>query len=163
MDSDEAWMKLALEEAQSAYERGDWPTGAVLVQRGKLIGRGQNRQVTQGDVTLHAEVDALKDAFRVHGPQAAAGATLYCTMEPCPMCAGALKLAGVGRLVVALRHATLRRVDLGNYAIESFFSLTGYDMAFTCGVLESEYLAIRLRWGGDQVAPAASVASQTSS
>jgi tRNA(adenine34) deaminase len=153
VDPDEAWMRLALEEARVAHQRGDWPTGAVLVRDGRLLARGQNRQVTRRDVTQHAEVDTLKNAFREHGPDAAAGTTLYCTMEPCPMCAGALKLAGVSRLVVALRHARLRRVDLGRYAIEPFCTLTGHALEFKAGVLESDYLALRLRWGGDQVAP----------
>ena len=161
MDTDETWMKIALDEAHAAYERGDWPTGAVLVRDGRLLARGQNRQVTQGDVTQHAEVEALKNAFRQHGSDAAAGATLYCTMEPCPMCAGALKLGGISRLVVALRHSTLRRVDLGRYAIESFCSLTGHDLAFKAGVLESDYLPLRLKWGGDQLAPSETATSST--
>ena len=149
--NDEHWMRLALDEAEDAYARGDWPTGAVLVRDGQLLGRGQNRQVSQGDPTLHAEPDALRQAFAVHGPAAAQGATLYCTMEPCPMCAGALKLAGVSTLVLALRHATLRRSDLGDYSIERFCALTGHAMGLRDGVLEVDYLALRLRWGGDQV------------
>lgn len=149
--NDEHWMRLALNEAQEAYARGDWPTGAVLVRDGQLLARGQNRQVSQGDPTLHAEPDALRQAFAAHGPAAAQGATLYCTMEPCPMCAGALKLAGVSTLVLALRHATLRRSDLGDYSIERFCALTGHAMALRDGVLEADYLALRLRWGGDQV------------
>lgn len=149
--NDEHWMRLALDEAEDAYARGDWPTGAVLVRDGALLARGQNRQVSQGDPTLHAEPAALRQAFATHGPAAAQGATLYCTMEPCPMCAGALKLAGVGTLVLALRHATLRRSDLGDYSIERFCTLTGHAMALRDGVLEAEYLALRLRWGGDQI------------
>lgn len=149
--NDEHWMRLALNEAQEAYARGDWPTGAVLVQGGQLLARGQNRQVSQGDPTLHAEPDALRQAFAAHGPAAAQGATLYCTMEPCPMCAGALQLAGVTTLVLALRHATLRRSDLGDYSVERFCALTGRAMALRGGVLEADYLALRLRWGGDQV------------
>ncbi|MGC3985089.1 MAG: nucleoside deaminase [Pseudorhodoferax sp.] len=152
--NDEHWMRLALQEAEDAYARGDWPTGAVLVRDGRLLGRGRNRQVSQGDPTLHAEPDALRQAFAAHGPAAAQGATLYCTMEPCPMCAGALKLAGVSTLVLALRHATLRRSDLGDYSIERFCALTGHAMALREGVLEADYLALRLRWGGDRVRPA---------
>lgn len=144
-------MRLALIEAEDAYARGDWPTGAVLVRDGALVARGQNRQVSQGDPTLHAEPDALRQAFAAHGPGAARGATLYCTMEPCPMCAGALQLAGVSTLVLALRHATLRRSDLGDYSIERFCTLTGHAMALREGVLEADYLALRLRWGGDPV------------
>lgn len=148
---DAHWMRLALDEAQHAYERGDWPTGAVLVSGGQLLARGQNRQVSQRDPTLHAETDALRQAFAAAGSDAARGATLYCTMEPCPMCAGALKLAGVTTLVLALRHARLRRADLGHYSIEQFCALTGHALTLRQGVLEDDYLALRLRWGGDAV------------
>ena len=67
------------------------------------------------------------------------------------MCAGAMKVAGIARLVLGLRHATLRRTDLGEYSIETFCRLTGYDLALTTGVLEAECLALRRRWGKDQV------------
>lgn len=143
------WMSLALVEAREAYARGDWPTGAVIVRDGALLGAGQNRQNTQGDPTLHAETDAIHDAIARHGSQALRGATLYCTMEPCPMCAGALKLAGIGTLVLALRHARLQRTDLGSYDIESFCQMTGFDLALRDGTLEEDYLALRLHWGGD--------------
>lgn len=153
-DDDLRWMGLALQAAHEAHARGDWPTGAVLVKDGRLLASGQNRQTTQGDVTVHAETDALRAAFAAHGPEAALGATLYCTMEPCPMCAGALKLAGVQALVLALRHARLRRTDLGAYSIEAFCRLTGFQLELRDGVLEEEYLALRLRWGGDRMAAA---------
>lgn len=152
MEDDETWMRDALDQARQAFARGDWPTGAVIVQAGRAIARGQNRQVSAGNPLLHAETDAIGRAFAAHGPGATQGATLYCTMEPCPMCAGALKLAGIARLVVALRHATLRRTDLGRYTVEAFCESTGHPLAFTAGVLEAEYLALRLRWGGDRVA-----------
>lgn len=151
---DTRWMRVALDEAVQAFERGDWPTGAVLVKDGKLLARGQNRQNTRSDPTAHAETDVLQTAFAAHGADAAKGATLYCTMEPCPMCAGALKLAGVRTLVLALRHATLRRTDLGRYSVEAFCAMTGCELELRQGVLEADYLALRLRWGRDPVAPA---------
>lgn len=152
---DAHWMRFALDEAREAYERGDWPTGSVIVRDRRLLGAGQNRQVTLRNVTRHAETEAIHRTLAEHGPDATAGATLYGTMEPCPMCAGALKLAGITRIVLALRHATLRRTDLGSYALESFCMLTGWHPTLTQDVLQGEYLALRLRWGGDQVAPAA--------
>lgn len=149
-DDDRIWMAQALEQAEQAFARGDWPTGAVVVQQGRLLASGQNRQVSTGDLLLHAEPDAIRQALAAHGAAAVQGATLYCTMEPCPMCAGALKLAGIGRLVLALRHATLQRSDLGDFTVEAFCALTGHTMPVTSGVLEEPYLALRLRWGRDR-------------
>jgi arylformamidase len=151
---DEHWMRLALAESQRAYERGDWPTGAVIVRDGRLLSTGQNRQVTLGDLTLHAETEAIRSALAKEGISATQGATLYCTMEPCPMCAGALKLAGITRVVLALRHATLRRTDLGSYGLEPFFEMTDWTPELKSGILEGEYLALRRRWGRDPVRPA---------
>lgn len=149
---DERWMAQALLGAEEAFARGDWPTGAVLVKDSRLLATGQNRQVSTGDPLLHAEPDAIRRAAADHGPHATRGATLYCTMEPCPMCAGALQLAGISRLVMALRHAKLRRTDLGRYSIEAHCAMTGHGLALTDGVLEAPYLALRLRWGRDAVA-----------
>ena len=67
------------------------------------------------------------------------------------MCAGAMKVAGIGRLVLGARHATLRCTDLGDYSVEQFCRLTGYDLALVVGVREAECLALRRRWGKDQV------------
>lgn len=150
-DPDLYWMRFALEASQQAYDRGDWPTGAVLVRDGQLLATGQNRQVTLGDFTVHAETDAIRRALASGGPLATQGATLYCTMEPCPMCAGALKLAGVTRIVLALRHATLRRTDLGDYAMEPFFEMTNWTPELRSGVLENDYASLRKRWGRDPV------------
>jgi len=154
-DDDLHWMGLALAQAREAHARGDWPTGAVLVSEHRLLASGQNRQNSRGDITEHAECDALRRAFAAHGPEAARGTTLYSTMEPCPMCAGALQLAGVKRLVLALRHARLGRTDLGRYSIEAFCAMAGFDLELRQGVLEDDYLALRLRWGRDRVAPSA--------
>lgn len=149
---DEHWMRLALAEAEAAFAQGDWPTGAVIVQGGALLATGRNRQVSQADPLWHAEPDAIRRAVAAHGAGALQGATLYCTMEPCPMCAGALKLAGIGRLVLALRHATLQRTDLGRFTVEGLCELADHPMSVTSGVLEAPYLALRLRWGRDRTA-----------
>ena len=149
--NDEHWMRLALIEAEDAFTRGDWPTGAVIVKDGRLLSRGQNRQASTGNPLSHAEPDAIVRALAAHGPAATQGATLYCTMEPCPMCAGALKLAGVHTLVLALRHATLRRTDLGTFTVEAFAAMTGHSLVLRQGVLETDYLALRRRWGCDAV------------
>jgi Cytosine/adenosine deaminases len=150
--TDADYLDLALRDAEQAFTRGDWPVAALIVREGTILGAGQNRQNTEGDVTSHAETNALRNTTRVRGAPAVAGATLYTTMEPCPMCAWAMKLAGIRRLVLGLRHATLRRTDLGAYTIESFCALTAYQLDLTTGVREAECLALRQRWGRDPVA-----------
>jgi tRNA(Arg) A34 adenosine deaminase TadA len=146
-------MDLALREAEDAFTRGDWPVGSVLVREGVVLAVGQNRQNTERDVTWHAEFEAMRRATREHGVEQLAGATVYSTMEPCPMCAGAMKLARIARLVLGTRHATLWRTDLGPYSIETFCHLAGYDLALTTGVREAECTALRRRWGKDPVRP----------
>jgi hypothetical protein len=71
------------------------------------------------------------------------------------MCAAAMKLARVARLVLGTRHATLRRTDLGTYSVETFCALTGYDLKLTTGVREAECTALRRRWGRDAIRPTA--------
>jgi tRNA(Arg) A34 adenosine deaminase TadA len=151
--TDEHCMRMALDAAEEAFARGDWPVGAVLVNGGEVLSIGQNRQISQRDLLVHAETDAIRVAESRHGLARLAGGTLYATMEPCPMCAWAVKAAGIRRLVLGLRHATLRRTDLGRYRIESFCEMVGFgELEFTTGVLEAECLALRRRWGKDQVA-----------
>jgi tRNA(adenine34) deaminase len=146
-------MDLALREAQDAFTRGDWPVGSVLVRDGVMLATGQNRQNTERDVTWHAEFEAMRRATRDHGVESLVGSTVYSTMEPCPMCAGAMKMARIARLVLGTRHATLQRTDLGRYSIETFCELAGYDLALTTGVREAECTALRRRWGKDPVCP----------
>ena len=152
--TDADYMDAALREAEEAFRRGDWPVGSLLVRDGAVLATGQNRQNTERDVTWHAEFEAIGRAMREHGAVALAGATVYATMEPCPMCAGAMKLAGIARLVLGTRHAALRRTDLGDYSIETFCRMAGYALALTTGVREAECTALRRRWGKDAVRPA---------
>ena len=93
------YMREALAEAQIAYERGEIPVGAIAVHRGHIIGRGHNRREELADPSAHAEMIALREAAHVLGGWRLSGVTLYCTMEPCPMCAGAMVLARLPRLV----------------------------------------------------------------
>lgn len=98
--NDEAWMRQALALAQRAGEEGEVPVGALLVSdRGELIGAGWNRPIGERDPTAHAEVRALRDAGRRVGNYRLSGTTLYVTLEPCVMCAGALIHARVARVV----------------------------------------------------------------
>lgn len=99
--NDDHFMRLALEEARKALETGDVPIGAVAVRDGVVIGRGCNRREADGDPTAHAEMIAIRQAAQVVGEWRLDGVTLYCTLEPCCMCAGAMVLARLPRLVYA--------------------------------------------------------------
>lgn len=98
---DRLWMRAALDEAERALAYGDVPVGAVAVHQGKIIGRGHNRREADQDPTAHAEMIALRQAAAALGHWRLEGATLYCTLEPCAMCAGAMVLARLPRLVYA--------------------------------------------------------------
>lgn len=152
MSAHELFMDRALLLAEEAVARGDWPVAAVIVKNSNIIAEGQGRQATR-DTTWHAEIDALRKA--VDARIDVAGATLYCTMEPCPMCAWALRLSGIHQVVLGARHSDLHRVDLGEYSLEKFAALLGYSCELVEGVRQQECIALRERWGKDQVALAA--------
>jgi tRNA(adenine34) deaminase len=97
--TDLEFMRVALEEARGAGERGEVPVGAVIVIDGNIVSRAGNRTITDCDPTAHAEIVALRDAARRIGNYRLLGATMYVTIEPCAMCAGALIQARVSRLV----------------------------------------------------------------
>lgn len=92
-------MRQALREAERAYEEGEVPVGAVVVKGGQLVGRGRNAVERLGDPTAHAEILAITAACEATGSKFLDGCTLYVTLEPCPMCAGAIVLARLSRLV----------------------------------------------------------------
>jgi tRNA(adenine34) deaminase len=103
MRDDAAWMEKALAEARRAAELGEVPVGAVVVKDGAIVGRGHNRREVDGDPLAHAEMLALRQASIAVGGWRLEGATLYVTLEPCAMCAGALVLSRVDRLVFGAR------------------------------------------------------------
>jgi len=96
---DTRWMKLALEEAKRARAQGEVPVGAVIVRRGAVIGRGHNQVEGLKDPTAHAEILAIGAAATTLGSWRLDDATMYVTLEPCTMCAGAIVLARLKRLV----------------------------------------------------------------
>jgi tRNA(adenine34) deaminase len=98
---DEYFMRLALREAARALEHEDVPIGAVVVRDGEVIGSGHNEREVRADPTAHAEMIALREAARAIGSWRVLDAVLYVTLEPCAMCAGAIVLARIPRVVFA--------------------------------------------------------------
>jgi tRNA(adenine34) deaminase len=96
---DEYFMRLALREAARALEHEDVPIGAVIVREGEVIGSGHNEREVRSDPTAHAEMIALRDAARALGSWRVLDAVMYVTLEPCAMCAGAIVLSRVPRVV----------------------------------------------------------------
>jgi len=99
MEVDERYMTLALQEAHKAYEAGEVPVGCVIVAGNQIVGRGHNLTQTLQDVTAHAEIQAITAAAQTLGGKYLTDCTLYVTVEPCAMCAGAIGWAQVARLV----------------------------------------------------------------
>jgi tRNA(adenine34) deaminase len=146
-------MRIALEEAAVAEREGNMAVGGVLVQDGEILGRGHNEANATGDVTAHAEMVLIREAsrrLRVVNPRMRAdsgrlaGSDLYTTVEPCPMCAWAICLAGVSRVVIGARHADMG-VSQGGYAIERLIELTGQPLRIEAGPFKDECAALRLR------------------
>lgn len=100
MPEDEKYMKSAIQQARKAYAVNEVPIGCVIVYQGKIIGRGYNRRMTDKTVLAHAEISAIKKACKVMGDWRLEECTLYVTLEPCPMCAGAIVQARIPRVVI---------------------------------------------------------------
>ena len=97
--NDQEYMQLALEQARRAESMGEVPIGAVIVSRGRILGRGHNMTERLTDTTAHAEMVSITAATEAIGGKYLTDCTLYVTVEPCPMCAGALNWAQIGRIV----------------------------------------------------------------
>ena len=95
----EAFMKEALAEARLAFDAGEIPVGAVVVKGGVVVGRGHNTREADLDISGHAEINALRDAARELGTWDLSGCVIYVTLEPCPMCAGAILQSRIRTLV----------------------------------------------------------------
>jgi tRNA(adenine34) deaminase len=139
-----AWMREALAEAERALAHGDVPVGAVAVRNGTIIGRGHNRKEVDGDPTAHAEMLALQEAARMLGGWRLAGVTLYCTLEPCPMCAGAMVSARLPRLVYGADDA---KAGAAGSVVELLRDpRLNHQVAVTRGVLADEAQALLERF-----------------
>lgn len=132
----EQWMRLALEQAQIAADLGEVPVGAVAVWQGQVIGRGYNRKEDSLDPTAHAEMIALRQAAEFLRNWRLIDVTLYCTLEPCPMCAGAMFQARLPRLVYGAKDTRFG----AHGSIVDVFSAEGFNhrVDILPGILENE-------------------------
>ena len=132
---DETFMKAALSLAKEAAAEGEVPVGAVLVRDGKIIARGKNTRETRRDPLGHAEISAISDGAKEIGSWRLNDCTLYVTLEPCPMCAGAIINARVGRVVYGAADDKAGSVG----SLINLFAV-GYNHApaLTVGVLEED-------------------------
>ncbi|HUA56686.1 MAG TPA: nucleoside deaminase [Candidatus Sulfotelmatobacter sp.] len=150
----EVWMDAALALARAAVDSGNVPVASVIVKDGAKIGEGGNLATTRRDPILHAEIVAIQDACRRLGSADLAGATLYTTMEPCPMCAWAIVAAGIKRVVLGARHADLNRTDMGTYRFEALMSLGGQSVELVTGVRHADAVTLRRAWSQKTGRPA---------
>jgi tRNA(adenine34) deaminase len=141
-------MGLALERAREAGAAGEVPVGAVVVLEGEVVGRGFNQPIGRHDPTAHAEIMALRDAAIRLGNYRLPGCTLYVTLEPCAMCAGAIMHARINRVVFGARDpktgASGSIIDLfAETRLNHHTSVLGGVLADDCGSLLSSFFAAR--------------------
>ena len=134
----ETFMQEALKLARGAQERGEVPVGALVVLDEKIIGRGANSPIAANDPTAHAEILALREAAQSIGNYRLEGATLYCTIEPCVMCAGAMVAARISKLVFGARDIRFGGVrskfriadsEILNHRVEVVEGVLGFECA----------------------------------
>jgi tRNA(adenine34) deaminase len=144
----ESWMREALILAETAQQRGEVPVGALLVRDGKVLGRGFNQPISQSDPTAHAEIQAIRGAAAQEGNYRLPNSTLYVTVEPCSMCAGALVHARISHLVFGAREpragAVLSTLQvLSNPNLNHRVGVTEGVLADECGALISSFFRER--------------------
>ncbi|MBQ9444278.1 MAG: tRNA adenosine(34) deaminase TadA [Lachnospiraceae bacterium] len=135
-------MKEAMKQAVKAYEAGEVPIGCIIVENatGKVIGRGYNRRNTDRTTLAHAEITAIKKASKAAGDWRLEGCTIYITLEPCPMCAGAIVQARIDRCVFA---APSDKAGCAG-SVVNLLDMSGFNhqVEITSGVLEDESQAL---------------------
>jgi tRNA(adenine34) deaminase len=145
---DEYFMRMAIREAQRALEHDDVPIGAVLVRGEEIVASGHNERELRGDPTAHAEVLALREAARAVGSWRVLDSVLYVTLEPCAMCAGAVVLARVPRVVFGAYDPKAGACGsvldvLGEPALNHRPEVAGGLLAGECGEMLSAFFAAR--------------------
>ncbi len=141
--SDEKYMLLALDEAKKAAEKGEVPIGAVIVRRGEVIASAHNERETVFDATAHAETTAIRNACRLLNGWHLTDCTLYVTLEPCPMCAGAIINSRIDRVVFGAydsREGSFGSlINLASYPYSSRPEIVGGVMETECKTVLSEF------------------------
>ncbi|MBR2060629.1 MAG: nucleoside deaminase [Tidjanibacter sp.] len=140
-NSDLFFMQMAISEAKKALEEREVPIGAVVVCRDRVVGRGHNLVETLGDATAHAEMQAITAATSTLGGKYLKECTLYVTVEPCVMCAGAIAWSQVGRVVYGAADPKRGFMRFGRELLHPKTELTAGVMAEECGALVEHFFA----------------------
>lgn len=136
----EKYMSIALDLAQAAAAQGDVPVGCVIVDSdGKIIGMGHNRREANSDATAHAEIEAIRAACAQRGTWRLDGCTMFVTLEPCPMCTGAIIMARIPTLVFGAKEPVTGSVGS---VIDLFFERYGHSPNVYSGILADESAAL---------------------
>ena len=148
--TDDAWMTQALTLAKEAGARGEVPVGAIVVCDNTIVGRGGNAPIAASDPTAHAEITALREAAATLRNYRLPGCSLYVTLEPCPMCVGAVLHARLARIVFGARDpktgACGSVIDItGEPRLNHHTRVTGGVAAQACGELLTQFFAARRR------------------
>ena len=138
-NEDEFYMQQALREARAARDEGEIPIGAVIVCDGQIVARAHNNTERLHDVTAHAEMIAFTSAANTLGSKYLPDCTLYVTVEPCPMCAGAAGWVQIGRIVSGARDAKKGFEKLGRGMLHPKTEVTGGVMEEECAMLMKEF------------------------
>lgn len=146
--SDTEFMLLAIQQAIEAGAQGEVPVGAVVVKDGIIIGRGSNAPIAQHDPSAHAEIQAIREAAKHLGNYRLVDCTLYVTLEPCAMCAGAIQHARISRLVFGASDPKTGACGsvvnlMAEEKLNHHTEVTGSVMAEQCGKLLSDFFASR--------------------
>lgn len=139
--TDEHYMRLAIKEAQLAFEKEEVPVGALIVMEGRIIARGHNQVELLNDSTAHAEILALTSAYQYMGAKYLPDATLYVTVEPCLMCSGALYWGKIGRIVFGAYDEKngYRRTTGNNNPFHPKTNIIGGMLADECSALMKDF------------------------
>ena len=141
LQNDEKYMHLAIIEAQKAFDSDEVPVGAVIVAGGSVVGRGHNLVETLTDVTAHAEMQAITAAASALGGKYLQDCTLYVTVEPCVMCAGALAWSQIGRIVYGAADAKRGYSRFGNVLLHPRTEVVSGVLAAECEKLMIDFFA----------------------